>query len=238
MSKRSTKQARGPLFRRFFLFTVALTIVVVGGNALLHIGYFRVQNVAVTGNTHEAAGEVISVTGLDQTPAMIEVSSRSVTKQAQSLRWVKSITVARHWPHSVTLIVKERHPIAVAADSTGTLYLADASGVQLDPPPLGANLPRLEAIGATSTWPYSKAARAAAFVAAKLPVAFAKQVAVVQIWPNGDIRLQLTTPVTFLLGSATNLHDKFVAVASVIAHQPLRRGQVVDVSVPSAVTIQ
>jgi cell division septal protein FtsQ len=194
--------------------------------------------VSVTGNTHESAGEVISVTGLDQTPAMIEVNSKSVTNQARSLRWVESITVARHWPHSVTLVVKERHPIAVAADSTGTLYLVDRHGVQLDPPPMGANLPRLEAVGSTSTWPYSKAARSAAAVASKLPVAFSKQVAVVQIWPKGDIRLQLTTPVTFLLGSATNLHDKFVAVASIIAHQPLHRGEVVDVSVPSAVTIQ
>lgn len=238
MSRRPTKQVRGPFFRRFFLFTLALTIIVVGGNALLHIGYFRVQNVSVTGNKHESAGEVISVTGLDQTPAMIDVNSKSVTNQARSLRWVESITVARHWPHSVTLVVKERNPIAVAADSTGTLYLVDAHGVQLDPPPMGANLPRLEAVGATSTWPYAKSARSAAYVASRLPVAFAKQVAVVQVWPNGDIRLQLTTPVTFLLGSATNLHDKFVAVASIIAHQPLHRGQVVDVSVPSAVTIQ
>jgi hypothetical protein len=48
----------------------------------------------------------------------------------------------------------------------------------------------------------------------------------------------MTTPVTFVLGGESNLREKFVAVASVIAHQTLLRGAIVDVSVPSAVTIQ
>ena len=238
MSRARKKQVRGPFFRRLLTFTVVLTLLVAGGNALLHLNYFRVQSIEVTGNTHESAGELISVTGLDQNPPMISVNSRETTNQARSLRWVESIRVARHWPHRLTLIVSERQPVAVAADSTGALFLLDSHGVQLDPPAVGINLPRLEAKGSDSPWAYRSWARPAARVAGQLPLAFARQVAVVQIARSGEIRLKMTTPVTFVLGGESNLRAKFVAVASVIAHQTLRRGAIVDVSVPSAVTIQ
>jgi cell division protein FtsQ len=238
MSKKPAKQARGPFFRRFLTFTVALTLLVAGGNALLHLNYFRVQSIEITGNTHESAGELISVTGLDQNPPMISVSSKSITNQARSLRWVECIRVSRHWPHRLTLIVTERKPVAVAADSSGALFLVDAHGVQLDPPAVGVNLPRLEASTSGSSWVYRSWARPAAIVASQLPVAFSRQVAIVKIARSGAIRLKMTTPVTFVLGGESNLREKFVAIASVIAHQTLRRGAVVDVSVPSAVTIQ
>ena len=238
MSRARKKQVHGPLFRRLLTFTVVLTLLVAGGNALLHLNYFRVQSIEVTGNTHESAGELISVTGLDQNPPMISVNSRVTTNQARSLRWVESIRVARHWPHRLTLIVTERQPVAVAADSTGALFLVDTHGVQLDPPAVGINLPRLEAKDSDAPWAYRSWARPAARVAAQLPLAFARQVAVIQIARSGEIRLKMTTPVTFVLGGESNLREKFVAVASVIAHQTLRRGAIVDVSVPSAVTIQ
>jgi hypothetical protein len=47
----------------------------------------------------------------------------------------------------------------------------------------------------------------------------------------------MTTPVSFILGVPTQLHAKFVAVASVIAHETLRPGDVVDVSVPGALAV-
>ena len=50
--------------------------------------------------------------------------------------------------------------------------------------------------------------------------------------------MHFTTPVTFYLGQIENLHAKFVAVASVIAGQVLRPHSYVDVSVPSAVTVE
>jgi cell division protein FtsQ len=237
-NSKKKKPARGPFFRRLLTFTVVLTLLVAGGNALLHLNYFRVQSIEISGNTHESAGELISVTGLDQNPPMISVNSQEVTNLARSLRWVESIRVACHWPHRLTLIVVERQPVAVAADPTGALFLVDVHGVQLDPPSVGVNLPRLEARGSSAPWAYRSWARPAARVAARLPLAFSRQVAVVQISRRGEIRLKMTTPVTFVLGGESNLREKFVAVASVIAHQTLRRGAIVDVSVPSAVTIQ
>jgi hypothetical protein len=54
---------------------------------------------------------------------------------------------------------------------------------------------------------------------------------------KGVVALKMTTPVTFVLGPATNLHAKFVAIASVIAHSTLRPGDVVDVTIPGELAV-
>jgi hypothetical protein len=47
----------------------------------------------------------------------------------------------------------------------------------------------------------------------------------------------MTTPVTFMLGPPTDLHAKFVAIGSVIAHSTLVPGDVVDVTVPDELAV-
>ena len=49
--------------------------------------------------------------------------------------------------------------------------------------------------------------------------------------------LHLATPVSFVLGPASDLGAKYEDVASVIAHTTLHVGDVVDVSVPQAMTV-
>ena len=54
---------------------------------------------------------------------------------------------------------------------------------------------------------------------------------------QGNVTLQLTTPLRFFLGPATNLNAKFVAVASAIAHGTFAAGDVVDVTTPSELSV-
>jgi hypothetical protein len=60
---------------------------------------------------------------------------------------------------------------------------------------------------------------------------------VISVTAHGQVALKMTTPVTFVLGTTAQLHAKFVAIASVIAHETLRPGDVVDVSVPGALAV-
>ena len=83
----------------------------------------------------------------------------------------------------------------------------------------------------------SGAAEPGLIVAATLPVAFAWQVSVIQVSPVGWVALHLDTPITFLLGPASNLGAKYEDVAAVIARTTLHAGDVVDVSVPQAMTV-
>jgi hypothetical protein len=74
-------------------------------------------------------------------------------------------------------------------------------------------------------------------VASQLPRAFTTQVNTITDNSRGSVTLRMTTPVTFILGPPTDLHAKFVAIASVIAHSTLIPGDVVDVTVPDELAV-
>jgi len=225
-------------FRRFVAATCALTVLYGGVTLLSRQSFFRVQQVTVVGNVHETAGQIIAMSHLDEHPPMLTLSVGSINSAVTQLRWVEKVDVSRQWPHRVTVTVTERRPIAVAADFNGVLHLVDGEGRSLDPAPVGVNLPHLAAVGPDGPWPFDRWAKPAATVARRLPAAFRAQVASVSVDAKGRVTLHFTTPVTFYLGQTDNLHAKFVAVASVIAGQVLRPNSYVDVSVPSAVTVE
>jgi hypothetical protein len=89
----------------------------------------------------------------------------------------------------------------------------------------------------SSTWPFAKAGRGAAYVASQLPRAFTTQVGTITDDAQGSVTMKMTTPVTFILGAPTDLHAKFVAIASVISHSTLVPGDVVDVTVPDELAV-
>jgi len=132
----------------------------------------------------------------------------------------------------------ESHAVAVGFNSHHVLEYVNASGRDLGAAPLHANLPTLVYAGTPQgAWPFSRAAQSAAAVASQLPKAFASQVAQVSEDAKGNVTLKMESPVSFLLGPATGLHAKFVAIASVILHTTLGVGDVVNVTVPDELAV-
>jgi cell division septal protein FtsQ len=217
---------------------LVVTLLALGTQWALHSSYLRVQRVTVVGEVHESAAQVLAVTGLDEHPMMMSVSSSAIAHDLAVFPWVKGVRVLKHWPHSVTLRVLEASPVAVAYDPQGHLRFVSARGRDLGPAPLNANYPTLVYEHPRGlTWPFARSGRSAASVAAALPPAFASQVDEIEVDAAGAVTLKMTSPVTFVLGEATELHQKFVAIASVIAHSTLRSGDVVDVSVPDELAV-
>ena len=217
-----------------------LVIATVGasGEWVLHQSFLRVQHVSVVGATHESVDAVLAASGLSAHPAMIDVGAHWLDGRLGAFTWIGKVTLRRHWPDSVVLTVHERTAVAVAFDAHHVLRYVDTAGDDLGRAPLRANLPTLVFLNPRSaTWPFSVAGRPAAYVASRLPKAFAAQVALVTVDARGVVSLQMTTPVRFVLGPSTNLRAKFVSVASVIAHTTLRAGDVVDVTVPGALAV-
>lgn len=222
---------------------VAFSVLALGGQWLVHRPFLSVQHVTVLGAAHESTAQVIAASGLAAHPAMIDVSAHQVAENLSGFPWIARVAVVRHWPDSVTVTVTETTPVAVAYDATKVLQYVNAQGRDLGPAPASANLPTLEyGRGTGFSWPYARAGRAAAVVAAALPPAFSAQVARVSVSASGDVTLSLTTPVSFELGPATNLTAKFRAVASVIkaaadGQMLLKAGDVFDVTVPDEVSV-
>ena len=217
---------------------VAVTVLAFGAQWTLHSSYFRVQNVTVTGNRHESEAAILGRSGLATHPSMIALNEATIVKNLETFSWVHSVSVTKKWPNTVELSVHENVAVAVAFTAKHVLEFVDAQGQPLGVAPLHENLPTLDYLEpSSSTWPFAKAGRGAAYVASQLPRAFTTQVHTITDDAQGSVTLTMTTPVTFILGPPTNLHAKFVAIASVIAHSTLIPGDVVDVTVPDELAV-
>ncbi|MHB1208333.1 MAG: cell division protein FtsQ/DivIB [Acidimicrobiales bacterium] len=215
-----------------------VTVLGLGGAWALRQPFLRVQHVTVLGARHESVAQVLQVSGLATQPSMFALSSSAIERRLQVLPWVQRATLSEHWPNSVTLTVHEASPVAVAFNAKHQLQYVDPHGRDLGPAPLHANYPTLIYDHPLSaTWPFQRAGSGAALVAAQLPRAFAAQVSQIVVDAKGVVRLKMTTPVTFILGLPLELKDKFIAIASVIAHSTLGPGDVVDVSVPGELAV-
>jgi cell division protein FtsQ len=242
MTPSHTKRRRT---RRWVLVSVIAVVVLgalgFGAYAVLHSRYFAATRIIIGGEHHETAAQIAKVAGLSGAPPMLSVNAGAIQQElAAAFPWIESVSVTSSWPHTVDVRVTERTPVATIQTHAGTLVLVDVTGRRLGPAAAHAALPRLEyALPAGD--PAAGALPATAVpglqVASTLPRAFAAQVAVVQVGTDGWVTLHLTTPVTFILGPATDLSAKYEDVAAVIARTTLHVGDVVDVSVPQAMTV-
>jgi cell division protein FtsQ len=217
---------------------VLVTALVFAGQWTLHQSYFRVQHVTFVGLRHEGVVQVLAASGLAHHPSMLGLSDATIQHNLLRFPWINSVVVTKHWPNTVVVTVHESVAVAVAFSSSHHLYFVDSDGRALGAAPANVNLPTLEYLDPTSaSWPFERVGRGAAYVAGQLPRAYSSQVSTITDDASGSITLHLTTPVTFILGPATGLHAKFVAIASVIAHSTLVPGDVVDVTVPDELAV-
>ncbi|HEY5111278.1 MAG TPA: FtsQ-type POTRA domain-containing protein [Acidimicrobiales bacterium] len=217
---------------------VVVTSLALATQWVLRQSYFRVQHVTFVGLHHETSSAVLAASGLLSHPAMISVNDAQLEANLAAFTWISSVTIAKHWPNTVVVSVKESVAVAVAYTNKHVLEFVDKAGRALGPAPSNANLPTLDyLLPKKVAWPYQSVGRGAAYVASQLPSDFAAQVSRVTDDASGDVTLKMTTPLTFILGPPTNLHAKFVAIASVIAHSTLVPGDVVDVTVPDELAV-
>jgi cell division protein FtsQ len=224
---------------KFSLVAVLLVATLaVAGEWVLRQSYFRVQHVTFVGVRHEPLSLVLAASGLEAHPTMLDVNATTVKANLAQFAWIDAVHLTKHWPNTVVVSVHESTAVAVAFNNRHVLQYVDRDGRDLGVAPLHVNLPTLRYLHPrNATWPYGRAGRSAASVAAQLPPAFSAQVSIVTEDDHGVVSLRMTTPVTFILGPATQLHAKFVAIASVIATSTLRPGDVVDATVPGELAV-
>ncbi len=217
---------------------LVLATLAAAGDWVLRQSYFRVQHISFVGVHHEPLSLVLAASGLESHPTMLGVNTATLKANLAQFAWIDSVQLVKHWPNTVVVTVHESTAVAVAFNDKHVLQFVDPHGRDLGAAPLHANLPTLEFVHPRNAqWPYGHAGRSAALVASDLPPAFASQVSIVTEDDHGVVTLKMTTPVTFILGPPTQLHAKFVAIASVIAHSTLRPGDVVDVTVPGELAV-
>lgn len=242
-------RSRGPArsHTRTRVVVVALAVVLglggaaAGADAALHSHFFSATEVHVTGARHESARAVERVAGLLGAPPVLGLDTAAIASRIEAaFPWVANARVSVHWPHTVDVAITERRPVAEVRTVGGKLELVDAAGRRLGAAAPDEALPVLDYAGTVAqhkTVILPAAAAPGLLVAATLPGAFRWQVAAIDVDAHGWVTLRLSSPVSFVLGPASDLLAKYHDVAAVIASATLHADDVVDVSVPQAMTV-
>src|SRR5262245_22051974 len=99
------------------LLPAALTVCVLG---LLGFGFWvlflstwlAVEGVEVDGTVTVATEDVVAASGIDKGTHLVRVDLGEVTDRVEQLPAVAEASVHRSWPHTVTITVTEREPVA------------------------------------------------------------------------------------------------------------------------------
>ena len=225
---------------------VVVVVVLVVGVVLLHSPLFEAKVVTVSGkhpNTSTAA--IVAAAGLVRHPPLIDVSPGSTAARIEALPYIATARVSRHWPDGVRIAVTERVAAVTMAGPTSSWSELDATGRTLAVQP--ARSPGvIVLIVTTPEGPVPPAAIGGSLpsfaqpglhVCRTLPLAFSAQVVAVTEAANGTVSVALNSGLTVLLGTDSDLKQKYEDVAAIIAHASLRGAKTIDVAVPQSPTV-
>ncbi len=119
-----------------FLVAGVVAVVLAGRNFFVHDERFVVPSasaIEITGNTHLARADVLSVFGGDIERNIFNVSLKDRREALEALPWVEHATVMRLLPDHLRVGITERTPVAFVREGT-TVGLVDAGGVLLTMP--------------------------------------------------------------------------------------------------------
>lgn len=205
------------------------------GRVLLYdAGLADVEGVEVTGTTTIPVDVVTGAAAVTPGSPLASVDTGGIAARVAALPAVASVDVDLSWPHTVSIEVVERVPVAVAQTPQGPMPV-DRTGVAY-PSAQVPDLPRL-AFGAAG--PDDPATQAALAVLTALPEhlrALVRTLDVTVAAPGvpGQVTLALTEDRQVRWGVAERAADKAAALTALLT----RPGRVYDVTSPDLPTVR
>jgi cell division protein FtsQ len=240
------QRSRGRRRLRWIVAVVAVAVLVAGGVALLHTPWFSARVVVVSGpHPHTTTAAIVAAAELEGHPPLVSVDPGATARRIESLPFIASAQVHRHWPDGVTVTVTERVPKVAVAGPGSSWSVLDGDGRTLAVQaarPAGLMVLTVQTLrGPAHPAPVGRTlTRAGSFglgVCRTLPPAFSAQVVSVAEAPNATVSLGLNSGITVLLGTNSDMAAKYEDVAAVIAHASLHGVTTIDVTVPQSPTV-
>ena len=217
--------------RRLFLLLVLVAMVAGAVWLVFFSSVLSVRNVHVAGVRTVPAEAVTKAAAVPLGEPLASVDVDQVQERVESLPVVEHADISRSWPHTVSIQVTERTPVA-AVRSGGAYRLIDAEGVMYRTVSSPQKRLPVMTIGTQPAVSHDAATEAAAVVEA-LPHRLAKRVSTVDADTMDSIELRLHDGRRVVWGSAEGSRLK-AQVLSALLH---RKAQVYDVSVPGSPTL-
>jgi cell division protein FtsQ len=214
--------------RPFLYAALVLGLVATGVWVLFFSTAMTVRDVSVKGNSTMSSVRVEKVAKVPLGRQLARVDLGAIRARVETLSAARSVSVSRSWPHTVTISITERTPVAVVDRGAG-LQAVDVDGVLFDSyARQPAGLPLVQ----TAPDVKSEALAEAARVVTSLRSDIAAKVERVDVETVDRIRLHLADGRTVMWGSAEDSAQK-AAVLAVLLRQEARE---FDVSVPGRPT--
>lgn len=111
--------------RKYAFYTVLTVFFVVTVTVLSLTVFFNISDIAVTNNAYYTADEIIAASGLEQGQNMFRLNKfKVIQKIKDSLPYLSEVTIDRHLPVGIEIIVTETKPY-LALEQDGTCYILD-----------------------------------------------------------------------------------------------------------------
>lgn len=189
------------------------------------------RTLQVTGvDDPQVAAEVREAAAVAEGTPLARIDLAQVAQRVRAVGPVADAVVTRQWPHTLTVAVATRQPVAIT-EANGAWWLLDATGTpyrQLSEKPDG-----LIPVELATPGPADRATLAALGGWRSLDPAIAARVTVVIAASDYDVRLRLSDGRTVIWGSDSAAATKNRILPSVL-RQP---GSVYDISDPTLVTV-
>jgi len=225
--------------RRRILTGLVIAGLVATGVALVHSSLFGARHVRISGASNIPSSTVIAVAGLRGDPPLVDLSAGLIATRLERLPWVLTAEVRIAWPSTVSIQVTERIPVAAVAvaGSPGVYATCDVSGRVLEVGQRSASLPVVIPSRGQPGVPGSflpVADRSLLEVAAALPESMVSETTEIADSPAVGAVVVLTHHLTAIVGGSGSLQQKFVSLATVLAHGALQGIGAIDLRVPTA----
>lgn len=218
-----------PWRRIFGAAALAAVVLAVAWAVIYFTPLFSVKNVAVHGNEHLEADEVVAAAGVETGAPLAQVNLRGTASNVVSMPWVKSATATRKWPSTVAVKIEENTAVAFTKDSDGT-HLLDPDGKEfaVDTPPDTA----VELTGSTDS--DDAARKDAVEIAAALSEKGRGSVESIEAKSKYEFVLHLKDDKTVVWGASEDNANKALAVDTVLQ----REGAEFNVTNPRQITVK
>lgn len=238
--------------RRLRLLVIAASVIGAGlvGWLAMRSPLLDVDAIRVDGASNTRPASIVAASGVRRGTAMVDVDEGAVARRIEALPWVRSATVRRDWPGTLTVTITERRAVAAArGPSDGaqeTWLLVDGEGRLLarrDRAQEG--VPAIEGgpFGATPGDAIDPAGKGALDVARAIGADRVGEIPVVAVVDGGELELRLAgdqpggSGGVVRFGPPEQVREKLLAVFTVLDQVDRRGLAVLDVRVPSAPVI-
>ena len=220
---------------------MVVIVLVAGGVTLTRTSLFGARTIDVHGAVHLSRSDILRIAGIESGTNVFTFDAAAAERRLERDPWIANATITKDLPSTVSVDIRERVAVAVV-ESGGILRLVADDGVLLEAalPRLATGLPHIASAEEGAPEPTAEAVRAAALAVAAMAPSLRRQVDVVSILADGQLRVDLNSGAQVSYGPAIDLVEKAQALRALLAYAA-QQGMALssaDVRAPSAPTVQ